>query len=80
VSPWILVAFAVIGVGGLVTLLKGRLAWFLIGFIVGGLIWPITAWLPATPDSPWAARFGGGASDTPRGNRTPTSSSKGSRD
>jgi hypothetical protein len=58
VSPWLLVLFAVIALGGLVTLLKGRLAWFLVGFVFGGLIWPFTAWLAATPDSVWAARVG----------------------
>ena len=57
-SPWLLLLFAVIALGGLVTLLKGRLAWFLVGFVFGGLIWPFTAWLPATPDSVWAARLG----------------------
>ena len=58
VSPWLLVFIAAIALGGLVTLLKGRLVWFLAGFLFGGLIWPLTAFIPATPDSVWAARFG----------------------
>jgi hypothetical protein len=58
ISLWLVALFAVVAVGGLVTLLKGRLVWFLAGFLVGGLIWPLTALIPATPDSPWAARFG----------------------
>jgi hypothetical protein len=59
VSPWLLLLFVAVALGGLVTLLKGRLVWFLVGFLFGGLIWPVTAWIPATPDSAWATRFGG---------------------
>jgi hypothetical protein len=58
VSPWVIVLIVAIAVGGLVTALKGRVLWLLVGFLVGGLIWPLTAFIPAAPGSPWAVRFG----------------------
>ena len=46
-------------IGGMVTALKGRWGWFLLGLVTAGLIWPLTALLVAQPDSPWARSFYG---------------------
>ena len=44
-------------IGGMVTALKGRWAWFALGFLTGGLIWAATGLLLARPDSAWARSF-----------------------
>jgi hypothetical protein len=46
-------------IGGMVTALKGRWGWFLLGLLTAGLIWPVTGLLVAQPDSPWARSFYG---------------------
>jgi hypothetical protein len=46
-------------IGGMVTALKSRWGWFLLGLATAGLIWPLTALLLARPDSPWARSFYG---------------------
>jgi hypothetical protein len=46
-------------IGGMMTALKGRWGWFLLGLLTGGLIWPATALLIARPDSPWGRSFYG---------------------
>jgi len=51
-----------------VTALKGRWGWFLVGLLTSGLAFPIGAALPACPGSVWArrrGRTGGGAEHTP---------------
>jgi hypothetical protein len=42
---------------GAVTLLKGQRDLFLAGLLAGGLVWWITAFRLARPDSWWARRF-----------------------
>lgn len=42
---------------GTVTVLKGQRALFLAGFLAGGLVWIITAFRLARPQSWWARRF-----------------------
>ena len=44
---------------GLITALKGRLGWAVVGVLTGGLVWPVTCFLIATPGSPWARLFYG---------------------
>ena len=44
-------------VGGAVTIAKGRIGWFAVGLLTGGLLWLLTGFLVATPDSLWARRF-----------------------
>ena len=44
-------------IGGVVTVAKGRLGWFAVGLLTGGVIWVLTAFLVATPDSLWARTF-----------------------
>ena len=39
-----------------VTALKGRWVWLLVGLLLVGLPWLVSAWLPARPGSPWARR------------------------
>jgi bacteriorhodopsin len=46
-------------IGGMVTALKSRWGWFILGLVTAGLIWPLTALLIAQPDSPWARSFYG---------------------
>lgn len=46
-------------IGGMVTALKSRWGWFLLGLLTAGLIWPVTALMIAKPDSPWARSFYG---------------------
>jgi hypothetical protein len=46
---------------GVVTALKGRLGWLAIGLVTGSLLWLATAFLIATPGSPWARLFYGDA-------------------
>ncbi len=41
---------------GVVTVMKGRWGWFAIGFVLGGLPWIVTAFLPARSGSAWARR------------------------
>ena len=41
---------------GVVTGLKGRVGWLLVGFLLGGVPWLVSAWLPATAASLWARR------------------------
>lgn len=44
-------------IGGVVTVAKGRLGWFAVGLLTGGLLWVLTAFLVATPESLWARKF-----------------------
>ena len=44
---------------GAVTAAKGRLGWLAVGLLTSGLLSLLTAWLIATPDSPWARRIYG---------------------
>ena len=59
VSPdlWKMAAITLISasvlLGGLVTASKGRWGWLLVGLVLGGVIWPFTALLPASPRSVW---------------------------
>jgi hypothetical protein len=46
-------AWVAVPVGVLVTAAKGRWGWL----FLGGLIWPLTARLIATPDSIWGRAF-----------------------
>jgi bacteriorhodopsin len=46
-------------VGGMVTALKSRWGWFVLGFVTAGLVWPFTALLVARPNSPWGCSFYG---------------------
>ncbi len=46
-------------IGGMVTALKSRWGWFLLGMLTAGLIWPLTALLVAEPESAWARSFYG---------------------
>ncbi len=46
-------------IGGMVTALKGRWGWFLLGLVTAGALWPVTALLVAQPESPWARSFYG---------------------
>jgi len=48
-------------VGGMVTALKGRWGWFLLGMLTAGLIWPLTALALGRPDSAWGRSFYGPA-------------------
>jgi hypothetical protein len=36
---------------------QGRLGFLFVGVLLGGLTWPLSALLIATPDSPWARAF-----------------------
>jgi hypothetical protein len=56
---WLWVALMmVIAMGGVVTAMKGRSGWLLVGLVVSGLIWPAAAvLLPAEPGSYWARRM-----------------------
>lgn len=55
ISPnWWLLALACCWLGlGTVTAAKGRWGWLLLGVLLGGLLWPISALLPAAPESLW---------------------------
>ena len=53
----ILLFAALIVVPGGVTLLKGQRALFGAGFAVGGLVWMLSAFRLAKPESWWARRF-----------------------
>jgi hypothetical protein len=53
---WLALVLCVI-VGGVVTAAKGRMGFLFIGLLLGGLTWPLSALLIATPDSPWARAF-----------------------
>jgi hypothetical protein len=44
-------------VGGVVTAAKGRMGFLFVGLLLGGLTWPLSALLIATPDRPWARAF-----------------------
>jgi hypothetical protein len=55
---WMLL-IPLIVIGGVVTAAKGRFGWLALGLLTGGLIWPLTGLLIATPDSLWARRFYG---------------------
>ena len=57
---WTLLMTTVIP-AGIITAAKGRLGWLALGLLTSGLLWLLTAWLIATPDSPWARRFYGPA-------------------
>jgi hypothetical protein len=46
-------------VGGMITAAKGRWGWLCLGLLTGGLAWPLTALLIATPGSVWAQAFYG---------------------
>jgi hypothetical protein len=48
-------------IGGMVTALKSRWAWFVLGLLTAGLAWPLTALVIARPDSPWGRSFYGPA-------------------
>ena len=50
---WLAVVLSVL-VGGVVTATKGRLGFLFVGLLLGGLTWPLSALLIATPDSLWA--------------------------
>jgi hypothetical protein len=54
-NPWLLAAYAAWWLFGGVTAAKGRWGWLVVGLLLGGLIWPLTAVLlrPA-PGSLWA--------------------------
>jgi threonine/homoserine/homoserine lactone efflux protein len=52
-SPWMLMAYTAFFVAGVVTATKGRWGWLFAGLLFGGVIWPVTAFLPATPRSAW---------------------------
>jgi len=49
--------WALILLPGAITAAKGHIALFAAGWIVSGLVWPISAWRLAKPNSPWAHRF-----------------------
>lgn len=55
---WTLFAFVIVP-AGIITAAKGRFGWLALGLVTSGLLWPVTAWLIASPDSPWARRFYG---------------------
>jgi hypothetical protein len=44
-------------VGGVVTAATGRMGFLFVGLLLGGLTWPLSALLIATPDSLWARAF-----------------------
>lgn len=52
----LLITWLVVILCGVVTGLKGRVGWLLVGFLLGGVPWLVSAWLPATPASLWARR------------------------
>jgi hypothetical protein len=56
-DPWVLAYVVVLVVGGVVTAAKGRWGWMLVGVLLGGVIWPLTALLPAAPTSIWRRAF-----------------------
>jgi hypothetical protein len=47
-------------VAGAITAAKGRWGWVLAGLMTGGLLWCVTAFLPAAPGSLWAASSASG--------------------
>lgn len=53
--------------GGVVTAVKGRYGWFVLGLVFGGVIWPFSAMLPAAPASPWRRLRGRRRPPTGRG-------------
>jgi hypothetical protein len=52
---WTIYCFASLG-AAVVTGLKGRWGWLVVGFFTGGLAWFYGATLPAVPDSTWERR------------------------
>jgi hypothetical protein len=61
-NTWVMAGVLVFLVGGLVTAAKGRWGWLLVGCLVGGALWPLTALLEAAPESIWErvlSRFSG---------------------
>ena len=46
----------VVAAAGLVTGLKSRTGWLLVGCLFAGVPWLASAWLPAEPGSWWARR------------------------
>ena len=52
---WTIYSFASLG-AAVVTALKGRWGWLVVGVLTGGLAWFYSATLPAEPDSTWERR------------------------
>jgi hypothetical protein len=52
---WTIYSFVSLG-AAVVTALKGRWGWLVVGFLTGGLAWFYAATLPALPDSTWELR------------------------
>ena len=48
-----LLVLGLVVTGGVVTALKGRWGWLAVGLLLGSLIWPLTALLPAAEGSRW---------------------------
>jgi len=57
---WVMAWSLVCVVGGVVTAAKGRWGFLVVGVVLGGLTWPLSALLIAAPDSLWARTFYGG--------------------
>lgn len=53
----LIVFLALIVVPGVVTLLKGQRLIFIVGLILGGMVWIVSAFRLARPTSWWARRF-----------------------
>jgi hypothetical protein len=53
-SPWFSAWLLVLFVAAVITALKGRWGWLLVGCIFGGLLWLVSAWLAPRPGSCWA--------------------------
>lgn len=64
-----LVALAV--AAGIITAAKGRAGWVAIGLLTGGLVWLVTAFLPALPGSLWQRTIGRRTADRPAGSPQP---------
>jgi hypothetical protein len=60
-DPWLMAWCIAVTVGALVTVAKGRWDWLVMGLLLAGTIWPLTALLLAKPDSIWGRAFYGGA-------------------
>jgi hypothetical protein len=52
-TPWALSVFALLLIAGIVTLIKGRWGWFLLGLVFLGVFWPVSALMPPAPNSLW---------------------------
>jgi hypothetical protein len=59
---WLL-ALLVIIVAGVITMAKGRWGWLVLGLLVGGLPWLVSACLAPMPGSLWGRVIGGASQE-----------------